>query len=582
MRRNLPFLLILLAGALLGATHATGRHDLNLLDLQFRFLRALAPRDVARDVVVVGVDEDTAKRLPEPITLWHAHLGRLFSAMAAARPAAVGLDIILPDRSYETVIPGSDRALLKGILEARRSFPLVLGLTVDPAGKLRQIHPPFLGIAGPDSSGYALFPLDADGVVRRFDERLSQGGNPVPTLVGQMARRMSISPRPGLIDYSRGAPMDYLPLHQVLQWVETGDEQALANAFRGKPVLIGMVFNYEDRLRAPVQLAAWQPDWPNTAGVLLHAQALRNQLNDGPVETVPAAAVAAVCAVLAALWFMSAGAVLVALTLTAVVLLLAGASTGLLMQGAFFPPVAPALTAALALGGRHGLDTLLKLRERRLLRASFGGYVSPSVMTEILAGRIHPELGGASKFVCVLFSDIRGYTTRSERMTPEQVIQFLNRYFERTVSLIHERGGAVTSFMGDGIMAVFGAPQQPGNPCRDAFEAARAMLAYVAELNAQFEAEGAATMDIGIGLHAGEAVIGHVGSSSRHDYTAIGDVTNVASRLESLTKEAGYRMVVSRVVAEKLGAGEALASLGPMAIKGHTPVEVFGHDKLGI
>ncbi|MGH9578044.1 MAG: adenylate/guanylate cyclase domain-containing protein, partial [Terriglobales bacterium] len=139
----------------------------------------------------------------------------------------------------------------------------------------------------------------------------------------------------------------------------------------------------------------------------------------------------------------------------------------------------------------------------------------------------------------------------------------------------------VVSIMGDGLMAAFGTPKPLDNPCREAFDAARAMLEFVTELNRQFLAEGQAPVDIGIGLNAGEAVIGHVGASSRHDYTAIGDVTNVASRLESLTKEAGYRLVCSRVVMERLVNNEGLASLGPMAIKGHTPVEVYGYDKVG-
>jgi len=579
MRKHLPFLAILLCGALLGATRATESLDLKLLDSQFRLLRAAFPQTVERDVAVIGIDEDTAKTFPEPISLWHAHFSRLFRAMAVARPAVVGLDIILPDRSYESVLPGSDMVMLKGLLEARRSFPLVLGLTLDPLGKPRPIHPPFLSIAGPDSTGYALFPVDPDGVVRRFDEHLAEDGHAIITLSGRMARRMKVEPGEGLIDYWRGAPFSYVPLHQVLQWFEAGDETALANAFRDRPVLVGMVFKLEDRQLAPVQLAAWEPDASNNAGVLLHAQALRTTLNAGFVQQSPALVLALVCAALAALWFVTAGTTVVLLLLGAVFLLLAGGSTLLLTQGSFFPVVAPAVTAVLALGGRNGYETLLKLRERRRLRASFGGYVSPSVMEEILAGRIHPDLAGVNKYVCVLFSDIRGYTTRSERMTPEQVIRFLNRYFESIVALIHDRGGAVVSFMGDGIMAVFGAPKPLENPCRDAFDAARAMLKFVAELNGQFQAEGEAPMEIGIGLHAGEAVLGHVGSSSRHDYTAIGDVTNVASRLESLTKEAGYRVVVSRVVAEQLGDQQQLAFLGPMAIKGHSPVEVYGHDK---
>jgi len=576
VKRN-GFIILLLFVPLIVFARLTETFDLKLLDSQFRLLRAWSPQAVAKDVVVVGIDEDTTKRFPEPLTLWHAHFGRFFSAMALAKPAAIGVDIILPDRSYESVLPGSDKKLLKGLLDARLSFPLVLGETVDPLGKPRAIFPLFLKIAG--ASGYALFPVDRDGVVRRFDERLADGGNAVPTLAGEMARKLGKEPGAGYIDFRRGAPFHYVPLHQVLQWADSGDKEALVRAFRDKPVLVGMALPFEDRLSVAVQLAGWEPDAPNTPGVLLHAQALRNLLNTGLVQPMSAFLVAAICAVLAALWFVSARTLLVVPLLAAIVLVLGGASTWLLAEGWFFPAVAPAVTAVLALGGRNGYDMLLKLRERRLLRASFGGYVSPSVMEEILAGRLQPALGGVNQFVCILFSDIRGYTTRSEGMTPEQVIGFLNRYFERTVALIHERGGAVVSFMGDGIMAVFSAPKPLDNPCREAFEAARAMLAYVGEINGEFHAEGVAPIQIGIGLHAGEAIVGHVGSSARHDYTAIGDVTNVASRLESLTKEAGYRLVVSHVVAGLLGAQEGLVALGPMAIKGHTPVDVYGYDR---
>ncbi len=554
--------------------------DQRLLDTQFRLLKQWFPRPAAREVAVVGVDDETTKRFPEPLALWHGHLAKFLSAMARAGPSVVGVDIILPDRSFEAVLPGSDKLLLRSMLEARRAYPLVLGLTVDPAGKPRVIHPPFLAVAGARGAGYALFPLDSDGRVRRFDERLGAGGEQVPTLAGQMARHLGIEPRPGLVDYWRGAPFSYVPLQQVIQWFDDNDRRSLEQAFRGKPVFLGTALPFTDRQPVPVPLAAWEPGAPDTPGVLLHAQALRNILGGGFIQTVPKSAVIAAVMAAALLWFVSGSTVMIVLVFCALSLLWFAGSTWYITQGWFLPVTAPVLGAALALGGRNALDTIDKLRERRRLRSSFSGYVSPAVMDEILAGRVHPELGGTSKFVCVMFSDIRGYTTRSERMTPEQVIRFLNRYFEEVVALIHTRGGSVMSFMGDGIMAVFGAPKSLENPCGEAFEAACAMLKYIAELNRQFQAEGEAPMDIGIGLHAGEAVIGHVGSSSRHDYTAIGDVTNVASRLESLTKEAGFRVVVSRAVAELLGEGEALTYLGPMAIKGHSPVDVFGHDRI--
>ena len=572
------FIFLLLLVPLLVFTRVTEPLDLKLLDAQFRYLRATSPQPVAHDVVVIGIDEETSKRFPEPITLWHAHLGRLFSALAQARPSVVGVDIILPDRSFDAVLPGSDKKLLKGLLEARFSFPLVLGETVDPAGKTRSLFPPFVKIAG--ASGYALFPVDRDGAVRRFDERLGDGGQSVPTLVGEMARKLGHTVEPGYIDYRRGAAFGYLSLQQVLQWADAGDKDSLKKAFGGKPVLLGTVFQYEDRQQAPVQLAAWDADAPLVPGVLLHAQALRSVLNGGFVQPASGFVIALVCAILAALWIVSVRGIAVLPLFLVVAFAIVGASTVLLAKGWHVPTAAPLMVAALALGGRNGYDMLLKLRERRRLRASFGGYVSPTVMDEILAGRLHPELGGVNQFVCILFSDIRGYTTRSEGMTPEQIIGFLNRYFERTVRLIHDHGGAVVCFMGDGIMAVFGAPQKLDNPCREAFEAAREMLKYVSQLNGEFRNEGVAPLEIGVGLHAGEAVVGHVGSSQRHDYTAIGDVTNVASRLESLTKEAGHRIVVSRVVADALGPDAGLTPLGPMAIKGHTPVEVYGYERV--
>jgi len=197
-------------------------------------------------------------------------------------------------------------------------------------------------------------------------------------------------------------------------------------------------------------------------------------------------------------------------------------------------------------------------------------------MEEILAGHLQPELGGVEKFVCVLFSDIRGYTTRSEGMSAPEVVAFLNRYFDRVVARIHAHDGAVICFMGDGIMAVFGAAKPLPNPCQSAFDAARGLLDNVFELNKEFSAEGQSPIDIGIGLHAGTAVVGHIGSRDRHDYSAVGDVTNVASRLESLTKDKGHRLIVSAAVAEQLSEHPGLTDLGEIEIRGHTPVPAYG------
>ena len=574
------FLSVLLAAALwLGGGWQAA--ELRLLDWQFSCLRALALKPAKSDVVVVGIDEATTQSLREPLALWHVHLGNFLQAAASAGASVIALDVVLPDRSYDAVLPGSDRALLGGIVLARRSAPVVLAVTVDPIGQTRPVLPAFLAAAGPDALGYALLPEDADGMLRRFDERIEYAGDAVPTLAGQMARRLGKPAAPGWIDYAMGAPMRYLPLQDVLAWWANGDTAALRSALAGKPVLLGSVLKYEDRHRAPVNLVGWDKHADNLPGVLVHAQVLRNLLNTGLVQAAPAALLALLLAAAALSWTWAArpaGALALVLALAVLGLV---AATAALHQGTYLPVATVWLLACAGVGGRQAFATVLQLRERTRLRGAFGGYVSPSVMRQILDGRLQPTPGGERRYCCVMFSDIRDYTTRSERASPEQAIGFLNRYFERVVPVIHAHGGTVVSFMGDGIMAVFGAPNTLPNPCESAYVASVAMLAQLRASNVELVARGEKPIRIGIGLHAGEGVSGHVGSAARHEYSVIGDVTNVASRLEGLTKEVGYQLVCSAAVAEQLSQRGDLVALGPHAVRGRAPVEIFGAEAVG-
>ena len=256
--------------------------------------------------------------------------------------------------------------------------------------------------------------------------------------------------------------------------------------------------------------------------------------------------------------------------------LLAVLSTWLLYRGVYLPFVAAALTALLAVAARIAYHAAEQVLERRRLRRAFGGYVSPQIMDEIVGGRLDPGLGGERRKVCVLFSDVRGFTARSETMSREQVIALLNRYFERMTTAIHECKGTVDKFIGDGIMAFFGAPSALEDSCHWAFLASRDMLQGLDELNAELIAEGAMAVRIGIGLHVGEAVIGHVGSEARNEYTAIGDAVNVTSRIDGLTKDSGYPLLCSDPVVREIGDRAEFDDLGAMAIKGHAPVPVNG------
>jgi len=563
--------------------------DRKILDLQFRLLRWVAPRDATTAVVVVGIDDASDRTLPEPAGLWHRHVGAFLTALKAGPPSVVGIDVVLPDRSFESILPGTDRLLMQGLIAARENYPLVLALTVDPAGAPREVYRPLLSAAGSENHGFALFPKDDDNTVRRFDERLRDGGETVPTLVGQMVRRLGHTPVNGTIDFSYGAPFQYVPFGRVLEWAAREDRDALVRTFEGKAVLLGSVQPFTDRVRTPIPLAAWEHEARDTPGVLLNAQALRALMDGAILQRIPDGVLAGLAALGTMLWLVSTGSRVFALVSGLVALLLFGASTWLIPRGWIVPITPLAVAAVGSLAARHAWDTVGLLHERRQLRASFAGYVSPTVMSEILAGRIAPVLGGAAGYVCVLFSDIRGFTTLSEGLPPEQVLAFLNRYYERVVPIVHRHDGVVTSFMGDGFMAVFGAAVPMVNPCQAAFDAARDIVDHVSEFNAELAAEGAKPLEIGVGLNAGVAVIGHVGSSVRHDYTAIGDVTNVASRVEGLTKEAGCPIVLTKAVADRLSGAHApadsgngasvpqLVALGPMAIKGHAPVQVFGY-----
>ena len=190
LRAAVAFLLLAAAGA--GAVHwrVFEAADHALLDAGFRLLRERHPQPVARDVVLVGVDENTFRELREPFALWHPHLGRFLKAMAAAKPSVVGLDIVLPDKSYDFLIAGYDLPLLEGLAALRAGVPVVLAQSQDEHGSRRELYPPYLALAGKDAVGSVAVCRDADLVVRRFDACGGSGAE--ATLAGRMAARLGI------------------------------------------------------------------------------------------------------------------------------------------------------------------------------------------------------------------------------------------------------------------------------------------------------------------------------------------------------------------------------------------------------
>jgi class 3 adenylate cyclase/CHASE2 domain-containing sensor protein len=564
-----------------GAFQATGWSALlnaKLLDAGFHVWRTLWPQPVARDVIVVGIDVDDLRLFSDPRDFWHPHYGRFLAGLARARPAVVGLDVVFPERSYQHLVPGLDQSLLKGLLEIRGRVPVVLARTVDDFNSFREIFPPYVSMVGAEAVGSVLVCKDEDEVIRRFDEFLCDEARtePVASLAGLMAKRMGIDrPWRGWIDYRVGDAMQYVPFRHALHLSETDDPSWRA-AIAGQPVLLGFILPFEDRRIAPVDLARWEPGNHSVPGVLVHAQVLRAMLNGGLIQALPLWPVLLLILGGAGFALMpSRPATLVAYALFLGGLALLGVL--LLRAGLFLQVASPALAATLAIGARFSKDAVTQARERATLRGAFGSYVSPQIMSEILAGRIRPGLGGERRRVCILFSDIRDFTARSEHMQPEELIEMLNRYFTEMTQSVHDHGGTVDKFIGDGMMCFFGAPKPLPDIADAAFATARDMLGRLEGLNRSFAEQGLSPIAIGIGLHVGEAVVGHVGSDARHEYTVIGDAVNTASRIEGLTKSLGYSLVVSRDVWTELTDRAPLAPLGRHAVKGRSSVEVYGY-----
>lgn len=192
-------------------------------------------------------------------------------------------------------------------------------------------------------------------------------------------------------------------------------------------------------------------------------------------------------------------------------------------------------------------DTLSKQRETLMVSRLFGEFVSAEVKDKILAQA--GTLGqGEKKNVAILFCDIRGFTSFSEKVPPEQIVEYLNEYLDAMVNAIHSAGGTVDKFIGDAVMAVFGGVVPVEKPCDGALAAALLMRAALQELNQRREMRGLPSVANGIGIHFGEVIQGAIGSSDRKDFTVIGDTVNSASRIEGLCKEFGTDLVFSDAV----------------------------------
>jgi adenylate cyclase len=214
-------------------------------------------------------------------------------------------------------------------------------------------------------------------------------------------------------------------------------------------------------------------------------------------------------------------------------------------------------------------DLVTSVRQELKVRSTLGRQVTKQV-AEVLLSDEHAR--GEVRCITVVVVDLRGFTRFAEQRTPGEVVAFLNCFFAQACEVVDQHGGIVNKFLGDGLLALFGAPLHTADHAR---RAARAALRMAKEVEHLLATSGASELGIGIGIHTGEAVVGITGSEQRSEYTAIGDTVNLASRIEGLNRQLGTRILLSEVTRRAIGPGAVVRPMGETQVKGREqPVEL--------
>jgi adenylate cyclase len=250
--------------------------------------------------------------------------------------------------------------------------------------------------------------------------------------------------------------------------------------------------------------------------------------------------------------------------------------TMLFARGTWVPMVDPLVAVVISTFGGVAYQYAVEGREKRRVKRLFSRYVSKDVYQQLVDNPEDARLGGNRRHMTVLFSDIRGFTAVSERGQPEAIVTQLNQYFSAMVPIVFANKGTIDKFVGDMIMALYGAPLEDPDHADHAVGTALAMTEELARLNNQWAADGMPPLDIGIGINTGDMVAGNLGSESIMSYTVIGDNVNLGSRLESLTRSFQTRVIVSDATRQALKQTYDLRPLGEVTVKGKSvPVQVY-------
>lgn len=544
--------------------------------------RLFLPRKVSPLVAIISIDDASIVQLGRWPWARSVH-AQIINKLTEAGAKVIGYDVNFPevsneedDQALETALKTAGNVVLPVELEIRQQDG---HLMFNPEKTLS----PISRLAGAaKATGHTNTPPDADGVMRRlpmFVDSPDAGGSSVPAFIAEVARLAGLQDRlheAPTDTYDRltvnfpGAPGKNFPIIRAVDVVRgTADLSSL----KGRVVFVGSTAaNLHDELLVPTS------DGVLMSGVEIHASALETLASRTWLKPVPK--------VLGALLLILIGFIVglavtllrqrINLPLVATLwIALIIVSFAAFERGVQFDLLWPTMTFVFAYTAVTLERRIHSDRERKQLRTAFSRYVSGSVVDSIMDNPDKLKLGGERRRMSVLFSDIRGFTTISEGMTPDTLVHILNIYLNRMTDIVFKHGGVLDKYIGDAVMAFWNAPlDQPDHALR-AVATALEMRDALAELNAS-KAFGDLEMHIGIGINTGEMVVGNVGGDARFDYTVIGDNVNLGSRLEGLTKEYGISFIVAESTKGELRDAVVTRRLDKVAVKGKKePVVIY-------
>jgi len=564
--------------------------------------RLAGARAQVHHVAIAAIDDASLIRFRDtPLAFWQPQLGAALATLHAAGVRAVGIDLIqaASAESWLATLGAGDTPAGRGY-EAPFRAAITAGRVILAAarGSEGDLLPPLehqlLLPGGLDDAALVNLQADGDGAIRRMP--LRHGGE-APSLAFAARLALAAQQRPPTAaslllldpepDSARPIPFAGPPgmVPRVSLATLTAPDalqRPEVQALRGKVVIVAP----EATSLQDVQLTPYSRALPGAppqlmSGGELHAQALEALLAERRIATV---ATPLGIALAASLGLLLAAAVarltplrsgLIALAVLAATML----ASYLLFLADLWLAITPLLLGGgLAWAGATATRSGREARERSRLRSLFARYVSDDVADLAVRGAL-PDTGGTEVELTIVFLDIRNFTAMSEKLASREVFEMLNAWLPRACAPVLAHGGNVDKFIGDAVMAVFGSPVHQPDHAQRAIAAAREIAAAAESfrqwLEARFPERGLPPFAIGIGIHSGKAVVGNLGTARRVEFTAIGDAVNLASRLESSTKELGWRIVASSDTLVAAGPAIATGARATISVKGKAaPIEV--------